>query len=167
MALGSTHRKFNALTSVFFSAIVLVVSAGDWEAIGCFLIAFVLGTFILSPDVDLGPNKYSRWSKLFLYPYSLLFKHRGISHSIFFGTLTRIVYGVVLGYLLLVIGEKTIYQGEVSGEFISFFQQLFFNFSYSYWPHKWLLWFYSGLFCSDLSHVFLDSLSSRLKKLFK
>lgn len=166
MALGQTHRRFNLITGVLFLGIVLVVSNADWESVGCFSIAYIFGTFILSPDIDLGPNKYSRWSKLFLYPYSLIFKHRGISHSIFLGTLTRILYGLILGHILIVIGQSFFEQERITEVYLSFLSHLFFDFNYDFWPHKWLLWMHAGLFCSDLSHVFLDSVTTKLKKLF-
>ena len=55
MALGPTHRRFNLFTGVIFFVIVMIATKLDWECMGCFTIAFVLGTFIISPDIDLGP----------------------------------------------------------------------------------------------------------------
>ena len=50
---------------------------------------------MLSPDLDLSSSGSSnRWGifRFLWYPYNKLFSHRGISHSIIFGTLTRIIY---------------------------------------------------------------------------
>lgn len=166
MALGPTHRRFNLFTGVIFFVIVMIATKLDWECMGCFTIAFVLGTFIISPDIDLGPNKYSRWSRFFIYPYSFIFKHRGLSHSIFFGTLSRVLYGLIFAHLIIYIGDALFQEEPISGYYLDFLSRLFFEFDYRYWPHKWLFWAYIGLFCSDFSHILLDSLSSKLKRLF-
>jgi uncharacterized metal-binding protein len=58
---------------------------------------------MLSPDLDLRHNRSRRrWGPLgFLWiPYTKIFKHRGVSHSLIFGTLTRLGY---LGLIALLI----------------------------------------------------------------
>ncbi|MEQ8821812.1 MAG: DUF2227 family putative metal-binding protein [Sumerlaeia bacterium] len=61
---------------------------------------YLFGLFFISPDLDL-PNSFvrSRWGPLgFIWdPYMILFKHRGMSHSFLFGTLTRLAW---LAFLL-------------------------------------------------------------------
>lgn len=49
------------------------------------------------------------------FPYAYFFKHRGISHSIFFGTLTRVIYILVWTPIVLMCWKAFIllYLGEV------------------------------------------------------
>lgn len=166
MALGSTHRKFNILTGVIYSVLIVIFSSFDWEAFGCFLICFTFGTFILSPDIDLGPNRFAGISKFFIYPYSFIFKHRGISHSIFLGTLSRVLYGLVFLAIIFLISDQFKLTNNSFKNLFEFMQSFVLHFNYAYWPHKWLIWCYVGLFLSDFSHVLLDSLSGIKKKLF-
>jgi uncharacterized metal-binding protein len=56
---------------------------------------FAFSMLFLSPDLDLarsGPMR--RWGRLaFLWwPYAKLFRHRGVSHHVLWGSLTRLVY---------------------------------------------------------------------------
>lgn len=72
-----------------------------------FFIAFSYNTLVFNPDLDLARYiKPLSW-RGFLYipfiPYSWFFTHRGYSHSILVGTLTRVVYVLSLLCLLLLI----------------------------------------------------------------
>ncbi len=63
--------------------------------------AYLASSLLLTPDLDLRHNDTrKRWGLLgFIWiPYSKVFKHRGLSHNLFFGMLTRI------SYLSLLIG---------------------------------------------------------------
>ncbi|SEI69617.1 Uncharacterized metal-binding protein [Deinococcus reticulitermitis] len=62
-----------------------------------FIWAFLVGTFLLSPDLDLSEGRVDskrRWGVLgFLWvPYGRLFSHRGTSHTWVLGPLTRLAY---------------------------------------------------------------------------
>jgi uncharacterized metal-binding protein len=66
-----------------------------------FVIAYLVGTFLLTPDLDLSNQSVrakSNWGILghLWRPYGLLFSHRGISHSWIAGPLTRLVYLAIL-----------------------------------------------------------------------
>lgn len=64
-------------------------------------IGLILGT-IITPDYDFNKIYVKKLIKkipvlgffwnLYWYPYSLLFKHRGLSHNVLLGTLTRVLY---------------------------------------------------------------------------
>ncbi len=70
---------------------------------------FWVGTLLLSPDLDLATQRvnskrnWGMWGWIW-HPYGMMFTHRGLSHSYFFGPLTRVFYlGAILiplGYLL-------------------------------------------------------------------
>jgi uncharacterized metal-binding protein len=73
-----------------------------------FIVSYLFSLLWLSPDLDVdrGSGALRRWGPLrFLwYPYKELFSHRGISHSIILGPLTRIVYfGLVIWTALWVL----------------------------------------------------------------
>ncbi len=96
---------------VLAAAALYVQRAGLWpisavQAVG-FTLGFFVGTFLLSPDLDLAEGHVSSkraWGFLgFLWvPYGMMFSHRGLSHSWIVGPLTRLVYlGVIAG---LVVG---------------------------------------------------------------
>lgn len=62
-----------------------------------FIWAYLVGTFLLSPDLDLSEGRVDskrRWGVLgFLWvPYGRLFSHRGTSHTWVLGPLTRLAY---------------------------------------------------------------------------
>lgn len=70
-----------------------------------FAISYLIGTFLVTPDLDLADNHVrakSNWGLLGLLwvPYGELFKHRGLSHTWLVGPLTRLVYMVVVALAL-------------------------------------------------------------------
>jgi uncharacterized metal-binding protein len=78
------------------------------ESLVAFASAFAFSMLFLSPDLDLarsGPMR--RWGPLaFLWwPYAKLFRHRGISHHVLWGPLTRLLYlAVVAGGIAAGVG---------------------------------------------------------------
>lgn len=76
-------------------------------------IGLILGT-IITPDYDFNKIYVKKLIKkipvlgffwnLYWYPYSLLFKHRGISHNLILGTITRVIYLCLPIILLYILG---------------------------------------------------------------
>ncbi|MDO4245282.1 MAG: metal-binding protein [Deinococcus sp.] len=67
--------------------------------------AFMAGTFLLSPDLDLSEGRVDskrRWGPLgFLWvPYGKMFSHRGLSHTWLVGPLTRLIYLALIAALV-------------------------------------------------------------------
>jgi len=67
-----------------------------------FVGSFLLGTFLVTPDLDLAEQNVrakGRWGLLGLFwvPYGLMFSHRGLSHTWIVGPLTRILYMGAVG----------------------------------------------------------------------
>ena len=102
MPSGKVHNAINTLSllalsggySYAYSSHLFKLEPG---AVLTFAAAFVAGTFLLSPDLDLAEQHVSiknNWGWLgFLWvPYGWVFSHRGISHSWIVGPLTRLVY---------------------------------------------------------------------------
>lgn len=117
MPSGKTHTRIDLLMLV----VLVVVASYFWDPLtdyfgrdrfveygGVFVVAYFFGTFLLSPDMDLNTSDpMKNWGVLRLLwrPYAQLFKHRGFSHVPILGTLTRIVYIVLLVYVLCAVAN--------------------------------------------------------------
>jgi uncharacterized metal-binding protein len=108
MPSGKTHLRIELFVlplcvALLFAAQHYQLIAVSWEETAIFAGAYLFSSLMLSPDLDLRHNRSRRrWGPLgFLWiPYTKIFKHRGVSHSLIFGTLTRLGY---LGLLALLI----------------------------------------------------------------
>ena len=103
MPSGRTHEAIN-LTLLGLGGAFYLAQGGSPEEPRAlaFLLGYLAGTFLLSPDLDLaekGVRAQGRWGVLgaLWRPYGWLFRHRGLSHTWILGPLTR------LGYLLLLL----------------------------------------------------------------
>lgn len=106
MPSGRVHEAIN-LTALAGGAVVYLAYGGSPEEPRAlaFVLAYLAGTFLLSPDLDLaerGVRPQRRWGILgFLWrPYGWMFRHRGLSHTWFLGPLTRLGYLMALGGFL-------------------------------------------------------------------
>ncbi|MFQ5794308.1 MAG: DUF2227 family putative metal-binding protein [Candidatus Bipolaricaulia bacterium] len=118
--------------------------------------AYLLSSLLLSPDLDLRYNlARRRWGLLGVIwiPYIKLFKHRHLSHHLFFGPLSRIVY------LLLVAGLVLfgLYRGHVieRPDGIQFIDYLAIH-------RRSLLWIVLGLYLPNALHILYDRIHSWL-----
>lgn len=106
MPNGRTHRTFNiVLLLLSIGVLWLIVDKFNLfeEPYKSGFVGYLVGVFLLSPDLDLHKNSSkNNWGVFnFIWiPYSMFFKHRGVSHSTLFGSLIRVVY---LGFILFVI----------------------------------------------------------------
>jgi uncharacterized metal-binding protein len=112
--------------------------------------SFAYGTLFMSPDLDLA-NRIKLFSVrgLLTLPfrsYALVFKHRGISHSLIFGTLTRV--GWLFLHLLIILFLFF----EFSSPIDSFF-------AYLKGYKGDIAYALAGLFIADSAHVLLDKIS--------
>ncbi len=139
-----------------------------------FAFSFILATFFLSPDLDLFHSAPSRnWGcfKILWWPYTKLFKHRGISHVPILGTGSRFIYLSTLAYLGVLVYDvvtglhagSTIEGSEVfnfgltkANESMDFFSQ----------NHDLCVSALAGAAASDLGHLFVDGFSSLWKRIF-
>jgi uncharacterized metal-binding protein len=103
MPSGRAHEAIN-LTLLGLGGALYLAQGGSPEEPRAlaFLLGYLTGTFLLSPDLDLaekGVRAQGRWGVLgaLWRPYGWLFRHRGLSHTWILGPLTR------LGYLLLLL----------------------------------------------------------------
>ncbi|MBF0313212.1 MAG: DUF2227 family putative metal-binding protein [Oligoflexia bacterium] len=69
-----------------------------------FLLSFLYNTFVFNPDLDLA--RYVRplsLKGLLIFPfipYSWFFRHRGLSHSLLWGTSTRVLYLMLVMFVI-------------------------------------------------------------------
>ena len=108
MANGSVHFKANvlcglstlALLNINNNTIYIYNTQVHIDTIQV-SIGLILGT-IITPDYDFDKTYIKKIIKkipvigflwnLYWYPYSKLFKHRGLSHNLLLGTITRVLY---------------------------------------------------------------------------
>lgn len=98
MPSGRVHEAIN-LAVLGGGALAYLAYGGrpeDPRALA-FALAYLAGTFLLSPDLDLserGVRPQRRWGVLGVLwrPYGWLFRHRGLSHTWVLGPLTRLGY---------------------------------------------------------------------------
>jgi len=107
MPSGKTHCSLNLfLLPVALFGGYLGLGWGCGEGL-IFAGVYLLCSTIFSPDMDLVTNRAGgRWGRLcFLWwPYALLSRHRGLSHVPVLGTLSRIMYLLVVVLCLGILG---------------------------------------------------------------
>ncbi|WP_041433879.1 metal-binding protein [Thermus sp. CCB_US3_UF1] len=153
MPSGRVHEAIN-LTVLGGGAAAYLAQGGSPEAPEAlaFALAYLAGTFLLSPDLDLadkGVRAQRRWGVLGVLwkPYGWLFRHRGLSHTWVLGPLTR------LGYLLgLLWGLGALLQGLALSLGVGFAPRL------PSWPKE--VWGYAllGYYLSQWLHLVADGI---------
>ncbi len=151
MALYKTHVAFNiTLALPIISIGVYHFLDPNWKLGLTFIGAFVYSTLFMNPDLDVA-NRIKLFSLrgLFTLPfrgYAKLFKHRGISHSIFLGSLTRIAWLGILGLLLFYLPYQILPEKK---DVFAFFHQYKYPIFYGL----------AGIGFADWSHILLDIFS--------
>jgi len=116
---GKTHDKINlavlflVLLSFFFILEKPMLHFPDSylesRRILVFSLAYLFGTFFLSPDLDTKSAPYRRWGaiKVIWHPYQRFFRHRGILHHPVFGPFILILTFVALLYPAVMLGFES------------------------------------------------------------
>ncbi|QID33613.1 metal-binding protein [Pampinifervens florentissimum] len=160
MALGRGHDFVNLL------ALPACLYFVPREFFLPFVGGYLVGTFLLSPDLDLPRSKPSkRWKTLrFIWkPYQALSKHRGTSHVPILGTFLRLTYFllVVMFFYFVLLGVSSKYMPEIKELLLSFDPfELFSKLA----KREEVFYFALGVVLSEVFHVSLDLLTSRLKR---
>ncbi|MBI1729422.1 metal-binding protein [Candidatus Acetothermia bacterium] len=145
MPSGKTHARFELIALPILAGAYYYFLKPGWMEITLFATAYLLTSLFLSPDLDLHKNSARRrWGVLgFIWaPYSTFFKHRGISHSLIIGPLTRLIYlSIVVGLVL--------YGLKVAGVALPKAQVSWVN-------EDLLLALAAGIYLSNMMHVLLD-----------
>lgn len=117
------------------------------ETLAAFSASYLVGTFLVTPDLDLAENRVrakSHWGLLGLLwvPYGAIFSHRGLSHSWLVGPLTRLVYlilvALALGYAASLVAPWFGYTLQVNVILGENWQQLGLGAVLGYYASQWL-----------------------------
>ncbi len=103
MPAGRTHLRIELLTLPLWAILFYLFIDAAWWSVAIFVGAYLFSSLLLSPDLDLRHNAARRrWGLLgFVWlPYTKIFKHRGVSHSLLLGTLTRLGYLALLAVII-------------------------------------------------------------------
>ncbi len=98
MPTGKTHLRIELAVFVPCSlACAYLMRAGvmHWPEAACFCGFYLFSSLFLSPDLDLHTSRAARrWGigRVLWSPYASIFRHRGLSHHVLLGPLTRILY---------------------------------------------------------------------------
>ena len=166
MASGKLHDKVNLGTGAILTGLLIGLER-SFPVVLSFVVGWLFATLIFSPDTDVMPKKRTGILQFFLYPYSILFKHRGLSHMILVGTLIRILYGVFIFGLLLFILNGMGYVSFGATEFFSFVLKFMSNFNYQLIQYKIFVWLFAGMVGADICHICMDRLSSFVCKILR
>lgn len=123
-AVGYTYARQQGMTTEFD----LLLAP---EMLKTFSLSYLLGTFLVTPDLDLAENRVqarNNWGLLGMLwiPYGALFSHRGLSHTWLIGPLTRLLY---LALLALALSWAAAQIGPYFGYSFSFRAELSKNWS--------------------------------------
>lgn len=160
MALGRAHDFVNLLA---LPACLYFVPKDFYLS---FVGGYLVGTFLLSPDLDLPRSKPSkRWKKLrFIWkPYKALSKHRGTSHVPILGTFLRLTYLLlmIMFFYFVLLGISSKFVPELGDMLLSFDPlELLSRLA----EKEEVFYFALGVVLSEVFHVALDLLTSWLKR---
>lgn len=149
MPSGRVHNIINTATFGLIAAATFWAAAQQLIVItpaqaASFSSAYAVGTFLLSPDLDLAERRVDskrRWGPLgFVWvPYGRLFSHRGLSHTWLLGPLTRLIYlgliGLLISGLLLFVWPQLRWPASVSSPSLEVALPLALGYYVSQWLH--------------------------------
>ena len=112
-----------------------------------FSLSYFIGTFLVTPDLDLAENSVrskSNWGLLGLLwiPYGAMFSHRGLSHTWLVGPLTRLFYMVTvalaLSWLVTAVAPLLGYEISIRTRLLDSWPQLGLAALLGYYLSQWL-----------------------------
>ncbi len=165
MSNGKTHDRFSLGVGS-----VSIITLFLWGVAPLYILSFFVGwlfaTLIFSPDTDILPRKNLKIIKLLLFPYSIFFKHRGLSHGIITGTISRLIYLMIVFTIIIFITHKMGYLNFGVESFLTYTHSYISNFDLSQPAYRYPTWFLIGHFLADLCHILLDRISTFFRRLF-
>lgn len=149
MSNYKSHNLFNCvITFPLFILIAYKFFSPTTKELCLFSFFYFYTTFFMSPDMDISHKiKLFSLRGFLTFPfrlYSRIFKHRGLSHFFFIGSLTRIFWLCLWGLLILYLFN------------IAFDKSSLIKYILSH--PKQLLWSSSAIFLADFSHIILDKI---------
>lgn len=180
-----THNRFNAWFMLPLCLLGFYHYLSDSvQYLLVFSLSFLYATYYASPDMDLaGQIKLLSFRGLLTFPFRLFYapisKHRGLSHSIIFGTLSRLLTLCIFAataiffFKALQIMSVTGFistdhlQGIVHSLYQSITLSLLSLGSLSLHSKMMLSYFLIGFLAADLSHIGLDQANTQFKRLIR
>ena len=126
-----------------------------------FAAGYIFASFFLSPDLDLfysTATKNWKFLRILWWPYSKLMKHRGLSHSLFLATITKLLYmsfvalSIYMGIIMLALyidNGEMVYSGQHMLEGVRAFVYTGFELFKEHWVH--LRYILLGVWVSDIA----------------
>lgn len=148
MAQYKTHSLFNIFLALPATVIALLYFINPPpHLLATYAGFFTYATLFMSPDMDLAHQiKFFSLRGILTAPfrlYSKFFSHRGLSHSILFGSMTRILFLMPLIVLGLWAGDQSMPTTQTVTSFFQLHSQFF-------------LYAFIGIFLADMCHLLLD-----------
>ena len=167
---GRTHDQITLVGAALCIPVWFLLAPPEWRtdyaACGTLVGATLFSGLMLSPDLDLNSSIYHRWGPLrfIWWPYQKLVPHRSpLSHSLLLGPLIRILYFLLVGYILLRVGSwclrfiMPVDRNALSREYLS----LLYNMPSQY-PHHFIAGT-GGIIYGGALHIGADAFVSRVK----
>lgn len=124
---GKLHWRDGVLTLIILAGITAPVAPRYPVPAAGFFCGLFLG-LVAGPDMDLRRMTYSkrrmpRWWRIIWWPYGRLMRHRGWSHTVPQGTLSRLFYLLIIPEILLIFSLSQL--GEIEWQALAYYQVLF------------------------------------------
>jgi len=161
MAKGRVHDGFNLFFGGAALATLIFYKFHSAILIG-FATGFFFSSFLFSPDTDIRPKKRSGVLAFILFPYSFFSKHRGLSHSLFWGTITRVFYLLTMGLIIVFVLHRMNYMDFGVGPYKLALESFVRDYDYDLPFYKGVTWFLIGQFIADCCHLLVDKISDIL-----
>ncbi len=160
MALHRTHEIFNLL--LYVPAVAILPK----DELIPFSAGYFLGTFLLSPDIDLSfsrPAKRWKFLRFLWFPFWVFSRHRGLTHVPILGSMVKLLYlsSVIVFIYFVILGLFSL---------IGFTPKAYLNFNPMEFLNEFLrsetgFYFVVGVIVADILHIFLDFITSTFKRL--
>ena len=148
MAIYKTHTKFNLIIALPITIyLIYLLFNPKINYLLTFGGCFIYSTLFMNPDMDIA-NKIKLFSfkGLMTFPfriYSFFFHHRGISHKIIIGTLTRVVFLFLFFIVIMFVIDYSLISKKIFLRFFSTYK-------------TYIIYGFCGLCVADCCHLLLD-----------
>jgi uncharacterized metal-binding protein len=156
MPCYKTHCRYNSLLFLPITLLLLnyfFCCSITYNAI--FSTSYLYATFVMTPDVDIANKiKFLSLRGIVSMPfilYAKIFRHRGISHRIFIGSITRMLWLILCASIILSIFKVN---HIFTNSFIKYIHE-----------HQQLITpAIAGIIIADLFHLSLDTICKNKRK---
>ncbi|ENQ3106996.1 Uncharacterized metal-binding protein [Bacillus sp. 491mf] len=154
MPSGKTHTKINLVSLPIVLFMLVSYGLTNFDFLLMFVIGFIVGTYFLTPDLDIHSSAYRKWGllRIFWYPYQTVMPHRSpLTHTIIIGDLIRLLYMLLVFSPFLYVLNKTVLEGKLV-EIAKVHEVEIFT-------------FVLGVIAASTLHIVADSINTRRKKM--